>query len=350
MADSVYRRFTQDDLFHTTVNAQPTVIVESGTAGWTGNTLLGTNALSLYGDVRSRSDVGSGSSSGIKVYPLDPVDTHSIDKVIGIPGQYPQTGSINLTYITDTQQPTVGATTDVRWYEEHWSAISILSDWYNGHRYAHYPALDALPTTLTAVHIPSMFYGRQIATGSVNIWTQAWRTASGSNFGSGTRYYVDDGYGRLWDVPSGTGWLAAKLSGTGRVVGNVFYSEGLVVFTSSSANWHSEFYSASFNGGAEPHLHVEFDGLTVMKSFVFMCRLPPGSANGSNNPTYYFTASDGKRYARFPSTSSIGQNRTYITAVGIYNEERQLVAVAKLAQPIRKREVDNEDIRLKLDI
>jgi hypothetical protein len=41
---------------------------------------------------------------------------------------------------------------------------------------------------------------------------------------------------------------------------------------------------------------------------------------------------------------------TYVTAVGIYNEFRELVAVAKIAQPIRKRETDQVNIRLRLDI
>lgn len=40
---------------------------------------------------------------------------------------------------------------------------------------------------------------------------------------------------------------------------------------------------------------------------------------------------------------------TWITAIGLYNEDRKLVAIAKLAQPIRKREKDKINIRLKMD-
>jgi hypothetical protein len=82
--------------------------------------------------------------------------------------------------------------------------------------------------------------------------------------------------------------------------------------------------------------------------------MPQAAVNASNNPTYY-TSTLGpngalQRWSKFPTTGTVGENRTYITAVGIYNEERQLVAVAKIAQPIRKRETDNIDIRLRLDI
>jgi hypothetical protein len=40
---------------------------------------------------------------------------------------------------------------------------------------------------------------------------------------------------------------------------------------------------------------------------------------------------------------------TWISAVGIYNEDHKLVAVAKLASPIRKREKDKLLIRLRMD-
>ena len=348
--DHVYRRFTSDDLFHTTINAKPQVIVKSGTAGWTGNTLLGTNALSLYGDVRSRADVYSGSASGLEVYPIDEVDTHSIDKVIGVPGQYPQTGSINFVYCKNEVASNANAVSDIKWYDEHWAPINLLSDWYHKNRYAHYPELDALPDEYTVIHIPEMFYGRQIESGSVKITTQAFHGISGP------MHFVDDGYGRLWEVPLSYGddWKAAVLGDDANLRGRVFYNEGLIVFTTDDPNWHNQFYSASFDDGIQPSLEVQFKGTTIMKSFVFMCRMPQSAVNASNNPTYYSSSiganNEPQRWSKFPTTGSIGENRTYITAVGIYNEERQLVAVAKLAQPIRKRESDNIDIRLRLDI
>jgi hypothetical protein len=75
--------------------------------------------------------------------------------------------------------------------------------------------------------------------------------------------------------------------------------------------------------------------------------MAPSEVNGSNNPTYYTTDADGKRWARVTGSN---EAVTYITSIGLYNEHRQLVAVAKLAQPIRKRERDNIDIRLRLDV
>jgi hypothetical protein len=351
VAGHVYREFTPDDLFSTKVHAQPSIIVESGSLGWSGNLNAGNGAsLSLYGDVRRRSDVGSGSQP-LQVYPLDLVDTNSVDRVIGVPGTYPQTGSVNLAYCTNTEHPAGGAATDTRWYDAHWSAINNLSDWSHYHINHVYPALDELPDTLTVVHVPEMFYGRQIATGSVLIWTHAWDSASGSNFGSGTRYYVDDGLGRLFDVPSGSYWKDAWMSGSAVRVGTVFYENGLIVFTSPSASWHNEFFSASYNTqeASEPNLHVQFSGSTIIQSMVFMCRMGAADVNCSNNPS--FLEQSGSHVNGTPKLwSRMPDPRTYITAVGLYNEERQLVAVAKIAQPIRKREQDVIDIRLRMDV
>ena len=41
---------------------------------------------------------------------------------------------------------------------------------------------------------------------------------------------------------------------------------------------------------------------------------------------------------------------TYISSIGIYDENKNLIAKAKLATPIRKREIDEYIFKLKLDI
>lgn len=387
MADHVYRRFTRENLFTTTILAQNQVYVaavQNTATNWLSGayfTNLPSNTLSLYGGVRSRGDVGATGTSGVTIYPLDQVDTQSIDGVIQVPGQYPQTGSINLVLCTNDEQPNALAITDTRWYDDHWAPINILSDWHSSHNSKVYNPLDTLPTTMSLVHIPAMFYGRTIATGSVKIMTRAWETVGGSNvltgppytnpwsyslygtgpFGSGTfggsamsgvRYYVDDGYGRLFDVPVAlTGnWFQAWSSGTAYRIGSVFYNEGLILFTHPEPTWHREFLSASYNdtGDTGPTFSLQFNGSYPIKSMIALCRMNPAEVNASNNPTYYYTDETGKRWAR--NAQGFTEAVTYTTAIGIYNEERQLVAVGKMAQPIRKREQDDIDIKLRLDL
>ena len=52
----------------------------------------------------------------------------------------------------------------------------------------------------------------------------------------------------------------------------------------------------------------------------------------------------------FTNTTASFEKQTFISKVGIYDENRNLIAIAKLAQPVRKREEDSYTFKLKLDL
>ena len=60
----------------------------------------------------------------------------------------------------------------------------------------------------------------------------------------------------------------------------------------------------------------------------YFCRIQNKDYNFSNNPSY-FTASDGS----FTNQAFYKDPKTYITSVGLYNENNELLAVAKLSKP-----------------
>lgn len=336
MADHVYRKFINENYFSTSIRAEPTIVVTSGTGGWHSNTnITGSNSLSLYGGVRSRQDVGPTGTTGFCIYPLVAVDTNTIDQTIGVPDPYPHTCSINFFVCNNIPHPFANSATDTQWYEEHFSVISRLSDWYAYNYKRTYQLSSSYPNTISGFHIPEMFYGRHVATGSVLMTINSFPS-------SGTLYWKDDGLGRIWQVSTPeTQW---SVSGSVQISGNVFYNEGLIVFTNPSSFWHSELKS---QGSGSITKQLQFRGVNPINSMVFMCRMGSAEVNASNNPTYYTTDETGKRWAH---NSGSAEAVTYISAIGVYNEERQLVAVAKIAQPIRKREKDLVDIRLRLDI
>lgn len=53
------------------------------------------------------------------------------------------------------------------------------------------------------------------------------------------------------------------------------------------------------------------------------------------------------KYSEIPP---IFEKTTYISSVGIYDEFKNLIAICKLAFPLRKREADNLTINMKLDL
>jgi hypothetical protein len=77
----------------------------------------------------------------------------------------------------------------------------------------------------------------------------------------------------------------------------------------------------------------------------YFVRVKNQEFNYSNNPTYVLSPTTGKiRFTEFYTDP-----RTYITTIGLYNENNDLVAVAKTSQPILKK-FDNEAlIKVRLD-
>jgi hypothetical protein len=76
----------------------------------------------------------------------------------------------------------------------------------------------------------------------------------------------------------------------------------------------------------------------------FFVRVKNGEYNFSNNPTFV-TGSVGE----FAQPTFIGDPKVYITTIGMYNDRQELLAVAKLSQPIQKSFNTETLIKVKLD-
>jgi|MDSV01.1.fsa_nt_gb hypothetical protein len=151
--------------------------------------------------------------------------------------------------------------------------------------------------------------------------------------------------------------------------GAIFYQAGVVVLSSSVFANVAEFGSANqFIGGADSNVsltaeqtlvqssisgtcdalrhrikNLQFNNTTELNSTVYFCRAPTNKFNYSSNPTYL---SGSKIRIKNVSTDN---PVAYVTTVGLYNAANELLAVAKLSEPLRKS-VDNElTIRVRLD-
>ena len=81
-----------------------------------------------------------------------------------------------------------------------------------------------------------------------------------------------------------------------------------------------------------------------VKSTYYFVRVKNGEYNYSNNPTYVTGSLGQVRYSTF-----INDPQTYITTVGLYNDRRELLAVAKLSRPLLKSFTREALIKVKLD-
>jgi len=136
-------------------------------------------------------------------------------------------------------------------------------------------------------------------------------------------------------------YLSGSLYQT-NVAGNIFYRSGQLVVSSPMPKYNTgsglfaESYTTSWKG-----THTIYDNEVLV-------RVPKGNFNTTVNPSTTYTApfdtsltkaqqvgrAPGNRYK---SIFESGSAYPYITSVGLYNDKYQLLAVAKLAQPIQKR-------------
>ena len=90
---------------------------------------------------------------------------------------------------------------------------------------------------------------------------------------------------------------------------------------------------------------IAFQNRTVINSSLIFCRAAPSQCNYSSNPSY--TKSDGS--IRVIDDPENDDPFVYITTVGLYDSNNNLLAVAKTSRPIEKNPETDLSIRIRLD-
>jgi len=81
-----------------------------------------------------------------------------------------------------------------------------------------------------------------------------------------------------------------------------------------------------------------------VKSSFYFVRVKNAEYNYSNNPSFVTGSLGELRYTTF-----VNDPQTFITTIGLYNNNRELLAVAKLSQPLLKNKTKETLIKVKLD-
>ena len=233
---------------------------------------------------------------------------------------------------------------------------------------------------LNLISIPSIFYGTRIKRGTMDL-----------------KFYITGTLvGQLQDVnrngeliqvaPSGS-------TGSGSVAGVVLYTEGFVVLTGSWSldstlrnyvndislrkqtrwiYWGSGITGFDNVAMTSSHTSISFQGETNMPTLTMYAHAPRGELNHSNNPTFLqngqelYTSSleqTGSRYIEndraiikntvyspYDNYEAPFEKHTYISKVAIYDENMNVLGVAKVAKPVKKTEDREFSFKLKLDI
>ena len=89
--------------------------------------------------------------------------------------------------------------------------------------------------------------------------------------------------------------------------------------------------------------NIQFNNTTELNSTIYFCRLNNNEFNYSANPTYLSASQI------VTKTVSTDLPVSYVTTVGLYSADNELLATAKLSEPLRKDPSNELTIRVRLD-
>tara|TARA_B100000700_G_scaffold331032_1_gene460885 strand:+ start:1853 stop:3451 length:1599 start_codon:yes stop_codon:yes gene_type:complete len=93
---------------------------------------------------------------------------------------------------------------------------------------------------------------------------------------------------------------------------------------------------------------MAFQNQTKIKSNIYFCRAEAAEFNYSGNPTYIDSTGQ-LNVLESVDVDSTETSFTFITGVGLYNSQDELLAVAKLNRPIEKNDETELTLRIRLD-
>jgi hypothetical protein len=388
-----YYKFGKDDVFYNTIKAYPKVnfIIYSGSAyynnknyesGAFSNPVLNVpdGHISLYELNVDRSSesliypwiVKGSDRISFKTVTAETYD--ALDAGDEIRGTYPLSSSFLREYIVPSPA-TVQEITSSRRLKALRNTIDFYRILSNEFQYSN-SLRDLDDGDVNLISIPSIFYGSSIKKGSVDL-----------------KFYVSGTLvGQAKDELQNGELIQTGPVGAGTTVGLVLYNEGFLILTGSNPlSAHTEIYpptvgatnpawvhfgtfGSGSNSAASSSFSMDFQGTSYTTTTTMMAHAPAVAFNHSNNPTFLDKSSvdsmlptvenyknttivkettyNIKNIVESPYNdySASFQKQTYISRIGLYDKDKNLIAIAKVATPVRKRETDSYTFKLKLDI
>ena len=139
---------------------------------------------------------------------------------------------------------------------------------------------------------------------------------------------VDDSKGNLYSTNATFSQSVSALSSSDNYIGNIFYDIGVFTITET----------ASFNGSVDylnvtrGNYNVEYQGTNTITTYEWTCEALPNELNNTTNATVFH--SNGQGQLKDNLTSSLFP--TYISEVGLYDDQNSLMGYAKLSKSIPK--------------
>lgn len=288
-------------------------------------------------------------------------------KVPIITGSYPLSSSITILYYSENQ--------DRRKVDALKNIMGCYTKYSKNYQFSS-SQRDLSSDELCLVNIPSIFYGSKVKKGSVDM----------KFFVTGTLAAHISDYRKNGELVQ-VGPIGTPQSGT--VAGMVLYNEGIILLSGSESihPTHQEnylgldsepprwTYFGSTISGSSPEAtlsssyELSFKGENTMPVLNMTAHARIGELNYSNNLSYIrsgslippitssnlFMENENRKAVNLVSSSFSNptgsfEKTIYISEINVYDKDRNLIAVAKLAKPVKKTNSRNISFRMKVDL
>lgn len=194
-------------------------------------------------------------------------------------------------------------------------------------------SISGIPDYSYVVSVSQNFFGDRIKPGSFELTTEV-----------PNKYIRDDGIGNLYTVDSGNTYY----------VGNIFYNNGIAVIKQDTGSFSTSIDSGGLKIIENSAVFVDYSSDIKVHRHEANVRLRPTEFNFSPfNPsilsTFQTTGSVTQSLLDegiIPSSGSSAWNlynlmgsgiiKPYVTTIGLYNDQYELLAVAKMSEPIQR--------------
>ena len=178
---------------------------------------------------------------------------------------------------------------------------------------------DKFYKTGSFVSIPQSHFGDRIKRSSFTLT---------DNSTSATIKIIDDGNGNLYAPNASFSQSVNALSSSDNYVGNIFYDVGIFAITETASYDGTNNYSDVTSGTYT----VTYKGARDLSTHEWSCDALPNEMNLTENITIFKPGGAGDLKDNL--TSSLFP--TYITEVGLYDDKKNLMGLARLSKPIPK--------------
>ena len=292
-------------------------------------------------------------------------------------GSYPLTASVDREFINASSSAISSYNNAVERRRIH--ALRTTLDSYRIFNNSYDYEGNYVTNDVNLISIPTIIFGSGIDKGSVEL-----------DF-----YFTGTLIDRAKDERRNGDLISTMNGASGSVVGTVLYDQGFILLTSSVeisnnvdnfngtdvlVNPAWRYFGAYSNDAVEGSkntfasaslFQVKFKGTSHIPTMTMFSTADAGQLNNSLNPTWVSSSAAWQVSSSFSSASFVEKTgslitntiqsqycdyeeefkkQVFISSIGLYDDNRELIGIAKMANPVLKKEDDQMTFKIKLDM